>query len=77
MATKIKPPTNWDTVPEVFDYSFAAVVCGYSVSHLNLMIRKGQFPAVKRGRKVLCNKADVRAWCEGRWQPAAQGGAAS
>ena len=71
MAARIKPPTNWDTVPEVFDYAYAAVIAGYSVAHVQVMIRRGQFPGVKHGKKVLCNKEDVRAWCEGRWQPAA------
>lgn len=70
MAARIKPPTNWDTVPEVFDYSLAAIVTGYNVYYLQRMIREGKFPGVKHGKKVLCNKADVRAWCEGRWQPA-------
>ena len=58
-------PTKWDSVPEVFDYKYAAMIVGYSPKHLARLIRAGKFPGVKHGKKVLCTKEGVRSWLEG------------
>jgi excisionase family DNA binding protein len=49
----------------------AAAVVGVSVRHIRAAISRGDLPAVRLGRRVLLDPADVRSWldrsrCTGR-----------
>ena len=57
-------PVKWDSVPEIFDYKYAALIVGYTPHYLAKLIREGKFPGAKCGKKVLCTKTAVRAWVE-------------
>lgn len=57
-------PVKWDSIPEVFDYKYAAMIVGYTPRYLAKLIREGKFPATKHGRKVICTKTAVRDWVE-------------
>lgn len=58
-------PTKWDSVPEVFDYTYAALIVGYTPHYLAKLIRNGRFPGRKCGKKIICTKEGVRAWLDG------------
>ena len=59
---KQKYPTNWDSVPVMFDLPYAAMLTGKTYDHLRAMAKAGTFPAHKIGKEIRIDKEEVLEW---------------
>lgn len=64
MKTAIRPPTNWDEVPLVFDIPLACRMLGKSQENVKKMCQRGAIPAFKAGKEWRFEKGAVMAWIE-------------
>ena len=62
---RIRPITNWDQVPVVFDLPMLSVLLGQSREMLRIRASRGEIPAKKVGREWRFEKEKILKWLGG------------
>lgn len=56
--------TSWEKVPVIFDIPYAACLLGINPETLRCMVKDGQLPAFKVGKKWKIKKEHFISWVE-------------
>ena len=62
---KQRYPTNWDSVPVMFDLPYASMLTGKTYDTLLRMFKAGKFPAHRIGRQIRVDKEEFIQWFRG------------
>ena len=59
---KMQYPTNWESVPVMFDLPYASMLTGKTYDQLLRMIKAGKFPAHRIGKEIRVDKEEFLDW---------------